>query len=177
MDTSGEYTVNILICFHVVGITAKGKIFIGTCNDFLDLSSQVFYKLCSRFLVSSLSFGGHICIIYWKIGFLYSEPSPAPLGYFGLGVYVFERSSITMLHRVQSIFKGSYSEVTRITKHSLPSLMSLFVGFKINFSIHVCVCVFDKFQWALPCNSYLNDLNISGTLLTILDISPLLTSS
>lgn len=141
MDTSGEYTLNILICFHVVGITAKGKIFIGICDDFLDLSSYVFYKLYSRFLVSSLSFGGHICIIYWKIRFLYSEPCPAPLGYFGLGVYVFERSSITMLHRVQSIFKGSYSEVARITKHSLPFLMFLFVGFKINFSIHVCVSV------------------------------------
>lgn len=139
MDISGEYTLNILVCFHVVGITAKSKI--GTCNDFLDLSSYVFYKLCSRFLISSLSFVGHIYIIYWKVRFLYSEPWPAPLGYFGLGVFVFERSSITMLHRVQSIFKGSYSEVARITEHSLPSLMFLFVGFKVNFSIHVCVSV------------------------------------
>lgn len=100
MDISGEYTLNILVCFHAVGITAKSQIFIGTCNDFLDLSSYIFYKLCSRFLVSSLSFGGHIYIIYWKVKFLDSEPWPVPLGYFGLDVYVFEKSSITMLHRV-----------------------------------------------------------------------------
>lgn len=42
MDTSDDYTLEVLICFQVVEIIAKGKIFIGACNDFLGLGSYVF---------------------------------------------------------------------------------------------------------------------------------------